>query len=285
MLRVRFPVFCEKLDVVFLQTVVVAERSKELPACELIGKLIAAVSRSHLLENRIAPQGNIEPAHAGEHRSGKKVLFTLPPLQLRGWNPDALAEAQEQRPVTRHLPGCPFEILIAHLRLDDLNELLVDFRIVNAGELTPDQLGRVDRHVVGKDSPGLAGPNTNFVEGQFAVVQGEIKRMMQTGMAVLHFVDEKVAEFFSRQNFPAQHGFSRHESPHSWPKNSSYAVILSCDLIDFPSPRPEPTKFPLNPPFLKHLLKGEHWSAFRHSRASGNPGRGQGDWMPASALG
>src|SRR4029077_3685743 len=102
----------EKLDIIGLESIVILEGSKKFPAGQLIRELIATVRRCHLLQDVIAPKRNIQPAHASQHRCGKKIFFALTTLQLGSRNTDALAEAQKQCTVAWHRTGRAFEILV-----------------------------------------------------------------------------------------------------------------------------------------------------------------------------
>ena len=62
MLGVGLAMFGKKFDIVRTQSVVGLEGFEESAAGQLIGKLIAAVGRRHLLENMIAAQRDIDPA-------------------------------------------------------------------------------------------------------------------------------------------------------------------------------------------------------------------------------
>ena len=94
-LGIRLAMLGEEFDIMFFQAIVVLERSKEPSTGKLIGKLVAAVGRSDLFQNRIAPKRNVEPSHAGQHGRRQEVFLPFATFQLRGRNADAFAEAKK----------------------------------------------------------------------------------------------------------------------------------------------------------------------------------------------
>jgi hypothetical protein len=126
-------VFGKELDIVLFEPVMLLECPKELSAGQLIGKFIAAISRRDLFQDCVASKSDIEPSGSRQHRHWQKVIFTLTAFQLGRTNTDALAEAEKQRTVTWNVSRRAWKILIAHFGLDNVNELLVNRRIVDAG--------------------------------------------------------------------------------------------------------------------------------------------------------
>ena len=80
----------------------------------------------------IAAQSDIHPADPRQHRGGQKVFLDFAAFQLFGWHADGVAEAEKQRPMAQHRPRRSLEVAVADLGMDDIDKLLVNFRIVNA---------------------------------------------------------------------------------------------------------------------------------------------------------
>ena len=55
--------------------------------------------------------------------------------------------------MTEHRPRRSFEIAVTDLGVNDIDEFLVNFRIVNAGHLAAHQFRRIDGDVACEDSP------------------------------------------------------------------------------------------------------------------------------------
>ena len=111
----------------------ITERSKEFAAGELIRELIAAIRRRDLFQDVVTPQRDVEPTDASKNRGRQEVFFHLAPFLLFARNAYALAEAQEQSAMTQDRPRRAFEIGIADFRMNDIDEFLMNFRIVDAG--------------------------------------------------------------------------------------------------------------------------------------------------------
>jgi hypothetical protein len=82
--------------------------------------------------------------------------------------------------------------------MDNIDELLVNLRIVNAGQLAAHQLRRIDRDVVRKNAPCFLRPNLDRLQRQLAFIEVQIKRVVQTRVASLDFVSQHVGKLICR---------------------------------------------------------------------------------------
>src|SRR6266571_1050050 len=108
----------EEFDIVRLQTVMIAECSEELAAGQLIGKLVAAIGRSHLFENVVASERDVEPADACQNGCRQKILFSLAALQFLGRYADAFTESEKKRAVAQNRTRRTFEVFVADFGMD-----------------------------------------------------------------------------------------------------------------------------------------------------------------------
>ncbi len=112
--------------------------------------------------------------------------------------------------MTRYRPGAALEVLVTYLGHDDIDEIFVDLRIVDAGELAAHQLGGVDRHVEAENSPSLLRPHANLIHAELPIVKREKKWMVQPRVAVLHLFHEKLAELLSPNRPLSEPRIKRH---------------------------------------------------------------------------
>src|SRR5688572_11341911 len=94
----------EKFDVVRLQAIVISKRPEKLSAGQLVRKLVATVGRGHLFENVVAPERNIEPADARQHRCRQEIFLEFAAFQLFAGYADTFTETEKQCSMTKHGP-------------------------------------------------------------------------------------------------------------------------------------------------------------------------------------
>src|SRR6266511_4022167 len=160
----------EEFDIVRLQTVMIPEGSKKLAAGQLIGKLVAAIGRSHLFENVVASERDVEPADPCQNGCRQKIFFGLAALQFLRGNADAFTESEKKRAVAQNRPRRTLEVLVADFGMNNVDEFLMDLGIVDAGQLATHQLRRIDRDVVGKYFLCFFCSNSNNHQQQLAIV-------------------------------------------------------------------------------------------------------------------